>query len=79
MTALVEQLLQSGDYQAVKLSENNTPIGSNLLKRNGLFATLSTITPKGKYGVRFDVDYYGEPKTYFSPEAFESNFLVKVK
>lgn len=25
------------------------------------------------------IDYYGEPKTYFSPEAFESNFLVKVK
>ena len=51
--------------------------GQAILGLNGYFGELVSITPKGKYSVRYDIDYYGEPRTYFSKKSFAEFFLIK--
>jgi hypothetical protein len=53
-------------------------VGSDILSENGYFGTLMSITPKGRYSVRYDIDYWGEPRSYFTKKQFYS-FFKKVK
>jgi hypothetical protein len=63
-------------WEKVNLNEGNVNIGDNIVNGNGCFGTLAKITKKGKYAVRFDMDYSDEPLTKFSPAQFERFFLV---
>jgi hypothetical protein len=68
-------LLNEG-WERIDLKKGNVNPGDNIVNGNGAFGTLMSITPKGKYSVRFDMDYDGEPRTRFEKEKFESFFLV---
>lgn len=51
--------------------------GQVVVNINGYFGELASITPKGKYSVRYDIDDMGEPRTYFSKKTFSQFFLIK--
>jgi|15BtaG_2_1085339.scaffolds.fasta_scaffold02010_4 hypothetical protein len=63
-------------WEKINLNEGNVTLGDNIVNGNGCFGTLKKITKKGKYAVRFDMDYSDEPLTKFSPAKFERFFLV---
>jgi len=72
----IKKLLSDG-FEPINLKSKNVKIGDTIANRNVMFGTLQTISKKtGKYGVRFDIDYWGEPLTYFNPDQFEEFFLV---
>lgn len=71
-----ERLLKAG-YVPVDLKAGNVKVGDKIVNHGMCFAWLKNITKKGNYMVRFDMDYYGEPMTRFTPEEFERIFLVK--
>ena len=58
-------------WEKINLNEGNVTLGDNIVNGNGCFGTLKKITKKGKYAVRFDMDYSDEPLTKFSPAKFE--------
>ena len=70
-----QELIEVG-FVPVNLKASNVKVGDNIVNNNGFFGTLIKITKKGNYKVRFDMDFDGEPLTKFSPERFESFFLV---
>jgi len=70
-----ERLLKAG-FVPVDLKAGNVNVGDNISNHGMCFVTLKKITKKGNYKVRFDMDYYGEPLTKFTPEDFERIFLV---
>ena len=76
MNNIDERLIKSG-FIPVDLKAGNVKIGDQIVNHGMMFGTLMKITKKGNYKVRFDIDYYGEPMTKFSPEKFERVFLVK--
>jgi len=51
--------------------------GQVIVNINGYFGVLASITPKGKYSVRYDIDYMGEPRSYFSKKTFSEFFLIE--
>ena len=73
-----ETLIKDG-WVPVDLKAGNVNVGDSIANSNMFFARLKNITKKGNYMVRFDMDYYGEPMTRFTPEQFERIFLVKKK
>ena len=75
MTNETKRLLEAG-FVPVDLKAGNVQLGDNIANANMCFGTLEKITKKGNYMVRFDMDYYDEPLTKFSPEEFERFFLV---
>jgi hypothetical protein len=56
------------------MNQEEIKVGSNIVSTSELFATLKSITPKGKYSVVFDIDYWGEPRSYFTKKQFYSIF-----
>ena len=66
-------------WERVNLEKPNFGPGTNIVSGKGLFGTLASITPSGKYSVRYDVDYAGEPRTYFSKESFAEFFLIDAR
>ena len=73
-------LMLNEGFEPVNLKAGNVKVGSDIVGRNVMFGTLKTISKKtGKYGVRFDADYYDDPLTFFTPENFESFFLVDTR
>ena len=56
------------------MNQKEIKVGSNIVSSSGLFATLMSITPKGAYSVVFDIDYWGEPRSYYSKKQFYSIF-----
>jgi hypothetical protein len=75
MTNETKRLLEAG-FVPVDLKAGNVKVGDNISNRGMCFGTLKKITKKGNYKVRFDMDYYGDPLTKFTPEHFERIFLV---
>jgi riboflavin synthase alpha subunit len=75
MTYETKRLLEAG-FVPVDLKAGNVKVGDNISNHGMCFGTLKKITKKGNYKVRFDMDYYGEPLTKFTPEDFERIFLV---
>ena len=75
MTYETKRLLEAG-FVPVYLKAGNVKVGDNIANHGMCFGTLKKITKKGNYKVRFDMDYYGEPLTKFTPEDFERIFLV---
>lgn len=69
------KLIDAG-YVPVDLKAGNVKVGDNIVNHGMMFACLKKITKKGNYKVRFDMDYYGEPLTKFTPAEFEKIFLV---
>ena len=76
MITPMQTLLNAG-FVPVDLKAGNVKVGDSISNHGMCFGTLKKITKKGNYMVRFDMDYYGEPMTKFSPEKFERVFLVK--
>ena len=76
MNNMETRLIEAG-YVPVDLKAGNVKVGDQIVNHGMCFAWLKKITKKGNYMVRFDMDYYGEPMTKFSPEKFERVFLVK--
>jgi hypothetical protein len=71
----VRDLLEGG-FTPVDLKAGNVKVGDRISNHGMMFACLKKITKKGNYMVRFDMDYYGEPLTKFTPGEFERIFLV---
>jgi hypothetical protein len=69
------KLIDAG-YVPVDLKAGNVKVGDMISNHGMMFACLKKITKKGNYKVRFDMDYYGEPLSKFTPEEFERIFLV---
>lgn len=68
-------LLNEG-WERINVQQPNVKPGDDIVNGNGLFGTLLSITPSGKYSVRYDIDSCGEKPTYFTAEKFSSHFLV---
>jgi hypothetical protein len=71
-----ERLIRGG-FVPVDLKAGNVQVGDNLANNNMCFGELVKITAKGKYVVRFDMDYADEKPIRFGSEEFERFFLVK--
>lgn len=63
-------------FKEIESIESIAP-GQIVRNTNGLFGELVSITPKGKYSVRYDIDDMGEPRSYFSKKEFSQFFLIK--
>lgn len=74
--SLTARLLESG-YVPVNLSTGNVKPGDEIVNLNDLFGTLLKITKKGKYVVRYEIDYADEPASKYTAAEFERFFLVK--
>ena len=74
--SLTARLLESG-YVPVNLSTGNVKPGDEIVNLNDLFGTLLKISKKGKYVVRYEIDYDDEPASKYTAAEFERFFLVK--
>ena len=50
-------------------------VGSDIvLTESELYGKLMSITNSGMYSVRFDIDEYDEPRTYYTKKQFYNSF-----
>jgi hypothetical protein len=76
MRNLLDRLLAAG-FEPVNLKARKVQKGSNVVNLAGYFGTVKTINKSaGIYGIRYDIDFYGEPLSCFSADEFEKFFLV---
>ena len=72
----VDRLLAAG-FEPVNLKARKVQKGSDVVNLSGYFGTVKTINKStGTYGIRFDVDHYGDPLSFFTADEFEKFFLV---
>lgn len=53
-------------------------VGSDILYDGAVYGKLMSITPKGMYSIKWDMDEWGQPRTYFTKEQFY-NSCIKIE